>query len=570
MIRRSPFSLLVGLVALASPAGPVAGQSPSSFDLLIVGGQVLDGTGNPSFRADVGIVGDRIVAIGDLGGHPAAREIDARGRTVTPGFIDLHSHADGAFASDDARRRAAPNMVAQGATTLVVNQDGRSPQWPIAGQRASYEELGIGPNAILMIGHREVRQGGMGDDTSREATPREIERMRELVRQGMEEGAWGLSAALEYDPGRYATTDEVVALVEEIVPWGGVYIAHQRSEGSDPMWWWPSLHDPGPPTLLDSVRETIEIGERTGGVVVASHIKAKGANYFGSSHAAIRLIERARARGVQIYADQYYYTSTGSDGNTNPIPSWIRSGERRELSWTDALRAVLADPGLTADLEMDVTHEIARRGGGDQIVILEHPVGSYVARNLQDLADERGISTYEMALELQFEGDPDTRSGGLIRGFSLSEYDIEAYAPYPWVATASDAGVALPGVGRPHARFYGTYPRRIREYAIERGITTVEDAVRSSTSLPAQILGLRDRGLVREGYLADLVVLDLSEIRDNATFFEPHQYPSGIDHVLVNGELVVEEGEPTWALPGRVLAPAGSRAGVAAPDDGSW
>ncbi|HEX7120083.1 MAG TPA: D-aminoacylase [Longimicrobiales bacterium] len=571
-MRRSLLAVIAAmLITFPAPlAAQDAGRSAEPFDVLITGGRVLDGTGNPWFYADVGIRDGRIAAVGRLAGAPAARTIDARGRVVAPGFIDLHSHADdgasreGGFRDEDPRRRAAPNLVAQGVTTVVVNQDGRSP-WPIREQRAFIEANGIGPNALLLVGHGTVRRRVMGDDYRRPATPEEVEAMRALVRQAMEEGAWGMSAGLEYVPGRWSTTDEVVALVEEIVPWRGVYISHERSEGQDPMWYWPSRDEPGPPTLLDAIRETIEIGERTGATVVASHIKAKGANYWGSSHAAILLIERARARGVDVWADQYPYNTSGSDGNTVLIPRWALGYDRMARGrgrddrpdFAAALRRALADSATAAALRRDVAHEIARRGGAANVVVFDHPDTTVIGRSLAEIAAAWGVGPIDAAIRLQLEGDPHRAGGGRVRGFSMAEYDVEAYAARPWVATASDAGIALPEDGPAvHARFYGTFPRKIRHYAIERGVLSVADAVRSMTSLPAQILGLRDRGLLREGFAADIVVFDLDEIRDLATFFEPHQYPEGIDYVLVGGEFVVDDGALTWKLPGTVITPA--------------
>lgn len=561
-MRAAALFVVTACAALAVPLS--ARQTPERYDVLIANGRVLDGSGNPWFRADIGIRGDRIVAVGSLAGATADRVIDATGRIVAPGFIDIHSHADDNTSSDergtlrdpDARRRAAPNLVTQGITTVVVNHDGRSP-WPIREQRATIERLGIGPNTLLLVGHGEVRRRVMGDDVERPATAEEVGRMRSLVRQGMQEGAFGLSAGLEYAPGRWSTTDEVAALVEEIVPWRGVYISHERSEGSDPMWYWPSRDGAGPPTLLDAVAETIEIGERTGAVVVASHIKAKGAHYWGSGRAAIQQIEQARARGVQVYADQYPYDTSGSDGSTVLIPGWALAGDGDRAA---SLRAVLADSARLADLDLDIAHEIRRRGGAGKVMIFDYPDSSYVGKTLAELAAMRGVDPVRMAIDLQLEGYADRRGGARVRGFSLSDIDIDMYAAEPWVATATDGGIALPEDGpNVHARFYGTFPRKIRHYALDRGVLGLEDAVRSATGLPAQILGLPDRGALRVGAYADIVVFDPVRIRDMATFFEPHQYAEGIDWVLINGEPVVENGRPNGALPGRVIG-SGARA----------
>ncbi len=549
--------LLLFILATSALAG-----AADRYDLILRGGQVLDGSGNPAFRADVGIRDGRIVRLGDLAAAEADRVIEVTGKMVVPGFIDLHSHADdplrasNGLRSTDPARRAAPNLVAQGVTTLVVNQDGRS-AWPIAEQRAALESLGIGPNTILLVGHGTVRAAAMGSDTRRTATADERAAMAELVDQGMREGAWGLSAGLEYPPGRWSDLEEVVRLVSRIRPWGGVYVSHQRSEGSDPMWWWPS-RDESPPNLLEAVRETIEIGRRTGATVVASHIKAKGANYWGSSAAAIRLIQRARDEGVQIYADQYPYDTTGSDGNTVLIPRWVfpaRQPSTGEADFAAALRTALDEQDTRRKLELDIRHEIWRRGGADRIVVFDCPGHDLTGRSLTQVAADWDLSEVQAALELQFRCDPARRGGARLRGFSLDERDIERYARLPWTATASDAGIALPEDGPVHARFYGTFPRKIRRYALERGVIGVEDAVRSMTSLPAQILGMRDRGLVREGLVADLVVFDPATIRDEATFFEPHRLPTGIEQVLVQGEFVVKDGQLTGALPGKVLTP---------------
>ena len=559
------FRALIVALFLTTSIAHGQGARADRFDVLITGGRILDGTGNPWFYADVGIRGGKVVEIGRLAGRDAGRVIDAKGRIVAPGFIDIHSHADdgatprGGFRDPDPARRAAPNLVTQGVTTVVVNQDGRSPL-PIGEQRDLIAKNGIGPNAILLVGHGSVRARVMGSDFRRLATAEEVKQMKALVRQAMAQGAWGLSAGLEYVPGRWSNTDEVVALAEEIAPYRGVYISHERSEGQDPMWYWPSQDPPGQPTLLDAVRETIEIGERTGATVVASHIKAKGQNYWGSSGAAIQLIERARARGVDVWADQYSYATSGTDGNTVLIPGWaIGAGEFGEgrTSATDyaaTLRKTLVDSVQASKLRRDIAHEIARRGGAARVVVFEYPDSTIVGKSLGDIAVARKLEPIEAAIALQLEGDVTRPGGGRMRGFSMDEVDMEAFAAKPWVATASDAGIALPADGpSTHARYYGTFSRKIRHYALDRGVLSLEDAIRSMTTLPAQIMGIRDRGILREGVWADVVVFDPARIRDAATFVQPHQYSEGVDYVLVNGEFVIDGGSVTGRLPGRVL-----------------
>lgn len=565
MIRRS-FMLALALLFLPFAPGAATAQDSGPFDLLIQGGRVLDGTGNPWFRADVGIRDGRIVTVGLLPGARADRVIDATGLYVSPGFIDIHSHADDGSArmggatirTDDVNRKAAPNIVSQGVTTVVVNHDGRSP-WPVRDQRTLLEQQGVGPNVMMMVGHGTVRRQVMADDYRRPATEDEVARMRALVRQALEEGAVGLSAGLEYVPGRWSTTDELAALAEELLPFDGVYISHQRSEGTDPMWFWPSQDEPGQPTLQDAVMETIEIGRRSGARVVASHIKAKGAHFWGSSSSAIQLIQRARDEGVRVWADQYPYATSGSDGNTVLLPRWALRDEdatTREDARPagEMLRLNMADPDKATMIRTDIAHEIRRRGGAERVVIFEYPNEDLVGKSLQEVADERGVEPVEMAILLQYEGEQGRPGGGRLRGFSMNEIDVENYAAQPWVATASDGGIALPSDGSVHPRYYGTFPRKIRQYALTAGALSLEAAVRSNTSLPALIMGLRDRGQIREGYWADVVVFDLDEIADQATFFEPHQHASGIEHVLVNGEFVVEDGEIKFALPGKVIA----------------
>ena len=564
-------SILWGLWGYGSDRVAATPQVPAAtFDLLIQNGRIIDGTGNPAVRADVGVRGDRIVAIGNLGAATAVRTIDARGLVVTPGFIDLHSHADdgdekAGLRHSDPVRRAAPNLVTQGITTVVVNPDGDSP-WPIKEQRERYVRDRIGPNAILLAGHNTIRRMVLGRDPRRPATRAEIDRMKTLVAQAMNEGAFGLSAGLEYEPGRWSTTDELVSLVEEAARQGGFYIAHERSAG-EPMWYYPSRDGAHAPTLLDSVRENIEIAERTGARVVITHIKARGGRYWGASALVIAAVERARARGLDLWADQYPYNTTGSDGQIVLIPDWAlndagvrANGGTTPPNYADILERQLKNPDTAAKIRTDIAFEIVRRGEAANIRVFEYPDASYIGRTLAELAHPRGISAVELAIRLQLDGFTERRGGARLRSFSLSESDIEAFASRPWVATASDAGVALPADGPAvHPRFYGTFPRKLRRYAMERGTQSVEDAVRSATSLPARILNLCDRGLLQPGYRADLAMLDLDRVTDRATFTDPHQFADGVPYVLVNGVFVVDAGKPTHKLPGEALSrPAGA------------
>jgi N-acyl-D-amino-acid deacylase len=536
-----------------------------SYDVLITGGRILDGTGNPWFAADVAIRDGRIAAIGRLSGATARRTIDASGHYVAPGFIDIHSHSDEGLGSPGTNTN--PNKIMQGVTTEVVNQDGRSPQWPLGRQRSLYEKQGIGTNAILMIGHGTIRSAAMKNDFQRPATPAEIEEMKRLARQGMEDGAFGLTAGLEYVPGRWSNTDELVEIARSIAPYQAVYISHERSEGRDPMW--KNASDPTPSVdLLQAVKETIEIGEKAGITVVASHLKAKGASFWGSSFAATRLIADARERGVQVYADQYPYPTSGSDGDTVLVPMWSllddgvnAGGQLGQLQrgnaeafkrMRDNFNRRLSDKTSREKIRRDIAHEIDRRGGAAKIVIFESGDKTHVEKSLAEIARSRGEDPVDTVIWIQLNG-LDRPGGARMRGFSLSEYDIEHIMQQDFTATCSDGGTVAPDQGIPHPRFYGTFTRKLRHYTLDRKVVSLPFAIRSMTSLTAQILGLKDRGLLRENYRADIAVFDPEKVRDRATYTNPHQYSEGVSFVLVNGELVVDGSKVTGKLPGKVL-----------------
>lgn len=552
--------LMVAVLAFAPAAAPRNPAAPA-VDVLFVHGQVMDGSGNPRFYADVALKDGRIAAVGRLEGKVSAkRVIDIAGKVVCPGFIDQHTHAYDEIAGPDSwsgpneARFAGPNFVSQGVTTLVSNLCGYGPV-SLGPQVEALIQKGTGPNVALMIGHNSVRSAVMKGDFRRPATDEEVGRMAALVREAMTAGAFGLSSGLEYVPAIWSTPQEITALVREIVPFDGVYMAHERASGFSPMWYVPSHDQPGPPTMIDNIRELIDISRATRARVVASHIKARGADFWGASRIIVRLINEARAQGVDIWADAYPYTTSGSDGSAILLPAWALANGPSLFSAQPG-----PDPKTAKDLALDVRAAINWRGGAENIVVMDYPNKSYVGRTLAELAKARGLSDVEMAVALAREGDPRIPGGARLRGFSLSEDDIDAFYAQPWTATASDAPITLPSDGPgAHARFYGTFPRRIRRYALERNVTTVEDAVRSMTSLPAQILGLRDRGRLQEGYRADIVVFDPRKIGDKASFAEPHQHSEGIEFVLVNGAFVVEEGRLTGARPGILIRKGGPR-----------
>jgi N-acyl-D-amino-acid deacylase len=566
-LRRS--SLLWASLLLASITGHIEAQSSTQsdrpFDVLIRAGRVFDGSGNPWAIADVAIRDGRIAAVGTLGNARATRTIDAAGRFVSPGFIDIHSHSDRGLGDDALKYNI--NMVAQGITLSVVNQDGRS-AWPIRDQKARYEKQGTGNNVALLVGHGAVRNRVMGARANQPATDADIAAMQKLVEEGMKDGAYGLSTGLEYVPGRYSEPREVVELTRVVKPFGGFYISHERSEGRDPMWHVAS--DPTPYVdLLDAVKETINIGRETGVTVVASHLKAKGADFWGASHAATRLIREARERGVEVYADQYPYDTSGSDGSTVLIPLWAlappgadvggqlgEGGGRqgRGANAKAALKERLLNPTDAARVRRDIEHEIVRRGGADRVIVYDFPDKKYVEKSIEWIAKDRGISPVEAAIWLQLNGS-DRPGGARTRGYSLSEIDIEHIMQQDFTATCTDGDTVTFGEGVPHARFYGTMPRKIRRYALDRRVIELPFAIRSMTSLPAQIMRLKDRGWIRPGYWADLVIFD-GTIEDTATLTQPHQYPKGVPFVFVNGVAVVDDGKFTKALPGKVVTPS--------------
>jgi N-acyl-D-amino-acid deacylase len=546
--------LLMGAIgAILMGAGTDVQERPAC-DLLFAGGKIMDGSGNPWFYGDVAVKDGRIIAVGKLRGKfEAVRTVDVSGKVVAPGFIDIHTHTydgvtgDNVWTGPNDARYGAPNYITQGVTSVVSNSCGYGPA-DLKAQMAALTKRGTGVNVMLLIGHNAVRQDVMKADHKRPATAEEIARMAALVRRAMEDGAMGMSSGLEYVPAIWSTEEEVAALAKELVPFDGVLMVHERSSGLTPMWYVPSQDPPGPPTMIENIQELIDVSEATGARVVAAHIKARGADFWGASAIIIRMIEEARARGVDIWADCYPYNTSGSDGSAVLIPRWALGRAPKAT-----LEAALKDPDKARALDKDIRAALNWRGGAANVIIMEHPDKSLIGKSVGELARARGISAVEMVIRLQLEGNPNMAGGARLRGFSLAEADIEAFYAQPWVATSSDGSIALPADGPVHARFYGTFPRKIRRYAMERKVQTVENAVRSMTSLPALICGLRDRGLIREGFRADLVVFDPATIGDTATFFEPHRYAAGVEHVLVNGTFVVEAGKTTGARPGVLI-----------------
>ncbi len=509
----------------------VTGAAQESYDVIIRNGRIIDGSGNPWIYADVGIRADRIVRIGDLSGVRAPRVIDAKNLVVAPGFIDPHTHALGGI-------QAAPtaeSALLQGVTTLTEGNDGSSP-FPIAASLAEIEKLKISANWALYVGHGTIRERVMGN-VNRAPTADELEKMKQMVAQGMEDGALGLSTGLFYVPGNFAKTDEVIELSKVAAKYKGMYISHMRNEAEG---------------VTESVAETIRIGREAGLPVQMTHHKASGKDAWGQTVQTLKMVDEARAAGVDVTMDQYPYTASATSLEGGLVPQWASEG-----TGDDKLRR-LRDPATRARIKTDIVYNIIHvRGGGDpkNVFISQCRFDpSLNGKNLAQITQERGMTpTAENAAEVTMDI---VAGGGAAAIFhAISEDDVERVMKHPWTAIGSDGGVASleTATGVPHPRQYGTFARVLGVYVREKHVITLEEAIRKMTSLTAQRLGIRDRGLLREGFRADVVAFDPDRIKDMSTFEKPHQYAAGVQYVLVNGQTVVDGGKHTGARPGMII-----------------
>ena len=520
MRRVSTWSVLA--LALVLPLSSRAQE----YDIVLRGGRVLDGSGNPWFRADVAIRGDRIAAVGDLGDIRGARELDVTGLYVSPGFIDVHSHAGPGLATSDLS--GAEPLLAQGITTVFVNPDGGGP-FDLAAQRAELLRDGLGVNVAQLVPHGSIRIEvlGMGN---RMPDAQELSRMRELVRKGMEEGAFGLSSGLFYTPANFSETEEVVELARIAGEWGGAYTSHIRDE---------STYTVG---LMAAVDEVIRIAREGDLPGVVSHVKALGPHVWGFSTAIAERVDRARSEGIEVYADQYPYEASGSGVTSALVPRWVQEGGH------DAMMARTRDPELRPRIVAEMWENLDRRGGADRLQFRRFaPDPSIEGKSLEEVADARGLDPIELALALLAQG------GAAFVSFNMNPRDVDSLMGRAWTMTSTDGDLLPMGEGVPHPRSYGTYPRKLGRYVRDRGVIALAFAVRSMTSLPSTVFRVSDRGWLREGAYADVAVFDLSRIHDPATFQDPHRIAEGMVHVLVNGEVVLEGGRPTDGRPGRVL-----------------
>jgi dihydroorotase/N-acyl-D-amino-acid deacylase len=519
MLRMSRLLFLLAL--------PVLAQSPD-FDLLITGGRIVDGTGNPWFFGDVGIVGDTVVYVGPATRKVGKKTLSAQGLTVAPGFIDTHSHGRrGVFDVPSAE-----NQIRQGVTTIIEGPDGSSP-YPIKAFLDRFSKVPATTNFGLLLGQGTVRERVIGLK-DRKATPEEITRMEGMVRQAMLDGAFGLSTGLFYLPGAFTPTEEVAALAKVAGAMGGVYTSHMRSEAA---------------AIVDAVKETIRIGELAAIPVQITHHKVIGRANWGLSKETLRLADEARSRGIDVTIDQYPYTAS-STGLAALFPKWaLESGQKAFLE-----RA--AAPGQRARMRTEIATAIETdRGAGDpkNVVMASCAADrSLAGKTLADITRARGrevnfANAAETAIELQEKG------GCSCVYHAIAEEDVERILRYPYTMVASDGGIPFFGVDVPHPRSYGTFARVLGRYVRERGVIGLEEAVRRMTSLPAARFRIMDRGLLRPGMKADIAVFDPARVIDKADFVNPHQYAEGFVHVLVNGVPVLEAAKMLASRPGRAL-----------------
>ncbi|QDU10464.1 N-acyl-D-amino-acid deacylase family protein [Gimesia aquarii] len=515
--------LCLFLLTTFTSAFSVIAQESEPFDLLLKGGMLIDGTGKPGFQGDVAIRDERIVLIAPEINTPADQTIECRGLIIAPGFIDLHNHSDRQIVSP--LTRANMNYVTQGCTTIVTGNCGSGP----VNTKAYYQKIddsGSGTNVMHLIPQGSLRNQVMGSG-QRKPTPTELKTMKHLARKAMQDGAWGMSTGLIYVPSSYAQTDELIELAKIVSQFKGIYASHIRNESTE---------------LLSAVNEALKIGQQAKLPVHISHFKSSGRDAWGLVIRAAQMIDNARKQGQIVTADQYPYIASSTSLGATLIPAWARAGGNKELIKR------LESPETAPKIIKKIESNIEKRDGGQAIRIARYSKKpEWVGKNLEQIADNEKKSVLEIVLEI-------TRYGGAsVVNFSMNEEDVQQIMKINWVATASDGRAYLPGSDRPHPRQYGTFPRKLGYYAIREQVIPLEHAVRSATGLPADILGLKERGYLRKGAYADIVVFDPKTLIDLATFDDPHQYSKGIRYLFVNGKPVITAGSPTGSLAGKAL-----------------
>jgi N-acyl-D-aspartate/D-glutamate deacylase len=497
-----------------------------NYDFIITSGRVLDGTGNPWRIADIAIKGDKIVKISrDIAGV-AEDTINAHGLYVTPGFIDEHSHA--ATGLYKSKLSNAKPLLLEGITTIVANPDG-SGAVDLKRQRHKLLKDGIGVNVAQVVPFGSIRKKVMGMEDRKPST-KELEKMKKLVANGMEEGAFGLSTGVFYAPQSYASKEEIVTLAKVAARYGGIYQSHIRDESNYTV------------GVRAAVNEVILIVREAKLPGIVDHIKALGPPVWGLSEEIVEDIDQARASGVEIFASQYPYKASATGLIAALVPRWAEEGGYSKLVQR------LKDQELIPKIRTEMKENLARRGGADRIQFRRyHPDSTIEGKTLKEVAQQQNISPVKMAIKLIKKGRPS------IVSFNMSEEDVNRFMRQRWTMTCSDGGLVPFDSGVPHPRNYGTFPRKIRKYVLEKHVLDLPSAIRSMTSLPAGVYDMVDRGLLREGATADITIFDKEHIRDKATFQDPHQYSKGIKYVLVNGKLAVSNGKLTGIKGGKVL-----------------
>ncbi|MGO3127057.1 MAG: N-acyl-D-amino-acid deacylase family protein [Luteimonas sp.] len=524
-----PSACLLAALAATACVRPLP-SGLAQADVLITGGTVYDGSDTPGRQLDVVIDGDRIVHIGNDASrrYRPRHTLSVEGMVVAPGFIDPHTHPDTYIRADDAQARRNAPWLFQGVTTIFIGIDGGGTP-DIAAERQWFEQRGVGTNIAQYVGFGPVRTRVLGQ-AARAPDADELDTMRGLVAQAMCEGAFGLSTGLFYAPQSFAATDEVVALAREAAMRGGRYDTHQRDESSYSL------------GLMGSIEEALDIGYRAGLPVHFAHIKALGADVHGQAPEIVARIEQARAAGQQVTADQYPWLASGTSLGAALLPRWAVDGGRA------ALFGHLDDPESAARIRAEMQENLHRRGGAEALLL----TGSgwpWSGRTLEAMADAWHIGPVEAALRIIREGGIDNRgTAGAYRiaSFNMDKADVDLLMRQPWVMTASDGSNG-------HPRQYGTFPEKYARFVRDEGVISLQDFVHRSTGLTATTMGLDDRGFLRAGMLADIVVFDPARFAARADYVDPRQLSEGVVHLFVNGTQMIDDGRLTDALPGRVL-----------------
>lgn len=520
----------VALLAILGGCGysPDAEEPAATYDILIINGTVVDGTGAPAFEADIAIADGEISRIGDLDGASASRVIDAQGMVVSPGFVDLHNHADRNLLDNPG----IENYLHQGVTTILAGNCGNSPVHFDEYFKA-VEETGIALNLGMLIGHNAVRAEVMGNE-NRAPTESEQAQMDALVRAAMDDGAFGMSTGLIYLPGTYSETAEVVSLARVVSEEGGIYASHIRNEFD---------------LIVDAIEEAISIGREADLPVHLSHFKVADNKMWGQSTTTLGLVESARNEGLDVSVDQYPYTA-GSTGLANVLPSWARAGSKEEL------QARLDDPETRARIKADTIDKLnGARAAGDlsRITIASFPNHpEYAGKTMAEVTVMHGLEPTiengaEVAMQILYDG------GGSAIYHMMVEEDVRRIMQAPFTSIASDGSAVTYGKNVPHLRNYGTFPRVLARYVREEGVLGLEEAIHKMSGLPASRISLQDRGTLAEGAVADVVVFDPDAVLDNDVWADPHQYATGFSFVIVGGVPVIDGGNRTAEFPGKVL-----------------